>query len=85
MSAWKPQIEPQAMVMNAKGKSAPAKTGPVPSVKRVSAGICSGGSDDEDADRERDDDADLHERRQVVARREQQPHREHGRREAVRP
>jgi hypothetical protein len=32
---------------------------------------------------ERDDRADLHERREVVARREQQPDRQHGRREAV--
>ena len=42
--AWKPLIAPQAMVMNANGKSLPAKTGPVPSTKRVSAGIRSGGS-----------------------------------------
>ncbi len=32
------------MVMNAKGKSFPANTGPVPSTNRVSAGICNGGS-----------------------------------------
>jgi hypothetical protein len=30
--------------MKAKGKSVPANTGPVPSVNRVSAGICRGGS-----------------------------------------
>jgi hypothetical protein len=39
MSAWNPLIDPQAIVMKAKGKSAPANTGPEPSVKRVSAGI----------------------------------------------
>ena len=83
ISAWKPEIAPHAIVMNANGKSLPAKTGPVPSMNRVSAGICSGGSDDEDPDRQRDHDADLHERREVVARREQQPHRQHRRREAV--
>ena len=44
MSAWKPLIEPHAIVMKAKGKSAPAKTGPVPSVNCVRAGIWSGGS-----------------------------------------
>ena len=38
---------------------------------------------DHDAERQREDDADLHERRQIVARRQQQPHRQHGRREAV--
>ena len=43
-SAWKPLIAPQAMVMNANGKSLPAKTGPVPSTNRVTAGIWSGGS-----------------------------------------
>ena len=30
--------------MNANGNSLPAKTGPVPSMNCVSAGICSGGS-----------------------------------------
>ena len=42
-SAWKPLIAPQAMVMKANGKSLPAKTGPVPSMNCVSAGIWSGG------------------------------------------
>ena len=42
--AWKPLMAPQAMVMNANGNSFPAKTGPVPSMKRVTAGIRSGGS-----------------------------------------
>ena len=42
--AWKPLIAPQAMVMKAKGKSLPAKTGPVPSMNRVIAGMLSGGS-----------------------------------------
>jgi hypothetical protein len=42
--AWNPLMAPQAIVMNAKGKSFPAKTGPVPSTKRVSAGSLSGGS-----------------------------------------
>ncbi len=37
-SAWKPLIAPQAMVMKQNGKSAPAKTGPLPSVNRVTAG-----------------------------------------------
>ena len=38
---------------------------------------------DQDADREQGDGADLHERRQVVARREQKPHRQHRCGEAV--
>jgi hypothetical protein len=42
-SAWNPEMAPQAMVMNANGNTFPAKTGPVPSVKAVSAGIRSGG------------------------------------------
>ncbi len=42
-SAWKPLIAPQAMVMNAKGKSFPANTGPLPSMNCVMAGILSGG------------------------------------------
>ena len=44
ISAWKPEIAPQAIVMKQKGKSLPANTGPVPSMNCVSAGICSGGS-----------------------------------------
>ena len=44
MSEWKPEIAPHAIVMNTNGNSLPANTGPVPSTKRVSAGISSGGS-----------------------------------------
>ena len=44
-SAWKPEIAPQAIVMNANGNNFPAKTGPVPSMNRVTAGMCSGGSE----------------------------------------
>ena len=42
ISAWNPEIAPQAMVMKQNGKILPAKIGPVPSTKRVSAGraIC---------------------------------------------
>ena len=43
INEWKPLIAPQAMVINAKGKRLPAKTGPLPSIKRVSAGICNTG------------------------------------------
>ena len=43
-SEWKPEMAPQAIVMNAKGNSLPAKTGPSPAVANgVSAGIRSGG------------------------------------------
>ena len=37
--AWKPEIAPHAMVMNRNGNSWPENTGPVPSMKRVTAGI----------------------------------------------
>src|ERR1700756_1296326 len=40
---WNPLMAPQAMVMNAKGKIFPAKMGPVPSTKRVKAGMWSVG------------------------------------------
>ena len=43
MSEWKPLIAPHAIVMNANGNILPAKTGPVPSMKRVSAGMCNVG------------------------------------------
>jgi len=44
ISEWNPEIAPHAIVMNAKGKSFPANTGPVPSMNCVRAGISSGGS-----------------------------------------
>jgi len=39
ISEWNPLIAPHAIVMKQKGKIFPAKTGPVPSMKRVSGGI----------------------------------------------
>ena len=46
MSAWKPETAPQAIVMQTKGKTGPAKIKPLPSMNRVSAGICMAGSHD---------------------------------------
>ncbi len=43
ISAWKPLMAPQAIVMNANGNTFPANTGPEPSIKRVSGGMCSVG------------------------------------------
>ncbi len=43
ISEWNPLMAPQAMVIKAKGKILPAKTGPDPSMKRVSGGMCSVG------------------------------------------
>ena len=39
ISAWNPEMAPQAMVMNTKGNTLPPKSGPVPSTKGVMAGI----------------------------------------------
>ena len=44
ISAWKPEMAPQAIVMKTKGNTGPANTSPVPSTKRVTAGMCSGGA-----------------------------------------
>ena len=79
-SAWKPLIAPQAIVMNANGNSLPAKTGPVPSMNGVSGGHPERRQRDEDAEREQEDRPDLHEGREVVARAEQHPDRQHARR-----
>jgi hypothetical protein len=38
--AWKPEIAPQAMVMNAKGKTGPGMIGPPPAENAPIAGIC---------------------------------------------
>ena len=83
ISEWKPEIAPHAMVMKAKGKTLPAKIGPVPSVNRVSAGSSICGRSATNSHGEREHDADLDERAQVVARREQQPNRDHRSQEAV--
>ena len=60
-------------------KDLPAKTGPVPSMNRVSAGMCSDGRNTTIPIASSDDRPQLHERAEVVARREQQPHRQRGR------
>src|SRR5512140_993059 len=40
ISEWKPEIAPQAMVMNTNGKSGPGMMGPPPDTYCVIAGIC---------------------------------------------
>ena len=37
-------MAPQAIVMKTNGNTGPANTSPVPSTKRVTAGMCSGGA-----------------------------------------
>ena len=71
------------MVMNRNGNRLPAQTGPVPSMKLGHRGHFEGRPDQDDADREQQDRADLEEGRQIVARREQEPHRQHRGDEAV--
>ena len=44
INEWNPDTAPQAIVMNRKGNSVPEKTGPVPSMKRVVAGMASFGA-----------------------------------------
>ncbi len=67
ISAWKPEIAPQAIVMKQNGKTLPAKTGPVPSMNRVSAGRCTSGRTQSRPTASKHDRSDLHEGRQVVA------------------
>ena len=84
ISAWKPDSAPQAIVMNTNGNSEPANTGPV--AVEANFGdrlVLQHRQRHDDADREQHDRADLHERRQVVARRQQHPHRQHRGDEAV--
>ena len=52
-------------------------------MNRVSAGIFKSGSTQQNPERQREDRAELHERAEVIARREQQPHRQHAGRQAV--
>ena len=44
ISAWKPEMAPQAMVMNTNGNNVPAKTRPVPSMNFVIFGMCNSGA-----------------------------------------
>ena len=83
ISAWKPEIAPQAIVMKRTGTACPAKTGPAAVDELRERRHLQRRQHDQDADRQREHDADLDERREVVARREQQPHRQHRRGEAV--
>ncbi len=62
--------------MNRKGNSAPLNTGPLPSMKRLSGRHLQIGHDEGDADGQRADGADLEEGGEIVARREQDPHRQ---------
>ena len=43
INEWKPEIAPQAIVMNTNGKTLPPKIGPVPSTNCVTAGILTSG------------------------------------------
>ena len=80
---WKPDSAPHAIVMNTNGNSAPANTGPSPlEANSVTASFCITGSVTMMPIAEHHDHADLHERREVVARREQHPH---GSTEATKP
>ena len=72
------------MQMKTKGKIGPAKLGPPPDAKcGLIIGASSIGLASEDADHQQGDGADLEEARQVIARAEQQPDRQHRGDEAV--
>ena len=66
--AWKPEIAPQAIVMNTNGKSGPGMIGPPPRGELRERRHLQLGVDDDDADDQQRDRADLHERAEVVAR-----------------
>jgi hypothetical protein len=83
MSVWKPEIAPQAMVMKQNGNTLPATTRPVPSDEPRERGHLQIRQHEKNAEREREDGAEFHERAEVIARREQQPHRQHAGRQAV--
>ena len=82
-SEWNPEIAPHMMQMKTKGKIGPSKYGPPPCEdvvdhRRLELRVGHDHADDQQRDR-----ADLEEARQVVARAEQQPDRQHRRDEAV--
>ena len=67
----------------AERKNLAREHGPVPSMKRVSAGICSVGRSAMIPSASMRDGAQLHERAEVVARRQQQPDRQRAGGESV--
>ena len=75
ISEWKPEIAPQAMVMKQNGKILPAKIGPVAVDETRERRQLQLRPHDDDADGQQQHHAELHEGAQVVARRQQQPHR----------
>ena len=83
MSAWKPEIAPHAMVMKTNGNSGPGMIGPPPPTNCENAGACSVGWTMMTPSARKQNRADLHERAEVVARRQQHPHRQHRGGEAV--
>ena len=82
-SAWKPEIAPQAMVMKTNGKSLPGMIGPAAAGELRDRRRVDVRRHDDGADDQRGDRAELHVRREVVARAEQHPDRQHRGDEAV--
>ena len=84
ISEWKPEIAPHAIVMKQNGKICPAKIGPVAVDEPRDRGHLEVRPHHEDArPRAATIVPSFTNVRQVVARREQEPDREHGRGEAV--
>ena len=77
ISEWKPEIAPHAIVMNTNGyqragNDRAAAVHELRKRRRLQRRV-----DDDHAEREKRDRADLHERAEVSARRQQHPHRQH--------
>ena len=82
-SEWKPEMAPQAMVTNRNGKSLPLMIGPPPWTnwrerRELNVRVHHEHADDQNRDR-----AELHVGGEVIARLQQQPHRQHRSDESV--
>ena len=82
-SEWNPEIAPQAMVTNRKGNSLPLMIGPPPLTNGVNMGNLMSGMNDEDADDQDRNRSELDVGGKIVARLQQQPHRQDRRDEAI--
>ena len=69
--------------MNRNGNSPPANTGPLPSMKWVTAGIFSSGPTNDDTHGQSQNRTDFQEGGQIIARGHQQPYRQQRRNAAV--
>ena len=83
ISEWKPEMAPQAMVMNMNGNSRAGDDRALAVTKAGHRRHLQIGGDKDNAERKHQDRADLHVGAEIIARAQQHPDRQHRRHESV--